>query len=578
MTDQTQKTNGPGSGGLARRDVFGLAAGLAASAAASGVPTTAAAATAAQPNASGVPGAPEVTAVIPTTSGRVQGLVNAGVHTFKGVRYGKSPVGPLRWMPPQKPEPSEVILDCSDFGAPAMQMATGATAAPMTDFGMQMSQVFSTPSDIKIQNEDCLFLNVWTPATDGARRPVMVWIHGGGFAYGSGGNPVYGMEDLARDHDVCCVNVNHRLNVFGYLNLADLMGETYRSSGAVGMQDLVLALEWVRDNIAAFGGDPGNVTIMGQSGGGAKVSILMAMESAKGLFHKASIQSGPGLTVGKAENATKNAKLLLAELGVAPGDIKALQAVPAETLIAAAFAAGKKAGPPPIPGMRGGGGGFNFGPIVDGVAITRDPFTPDAPPVSANIPLLLGYTKDEMTIFMASEPWFGKLTEAELAQRTPFLGPKGAPLIAAWRKIRPDYSPTYLWTVAISSMFAMAGSITLGERKAAQGGAPVYMWNIVWETPVANGVFKSPHTIEIPFMLDSWRRVPQYVGAGAEPAHMARQIAGCWVAFARTGKPDGPATPHWPPYDSTRRATMIFNNRSEVIDDPHPEVRKILQG
>jgi para-nitrobenzyl esterase len=563
------------SQGIARRDVFGLAAGAVAAAS-----TAASAADAPTPRgriATG-PGVPLVTQVVSTTSGRVQGLINDGVHTFKGVRYGAAPVGKLRWMPPQKPTPATAILDCSDYGAPAMQMATGTTAAPVSDFGMQMSRVFTTPSELKIQNEDCLFLNVWTPGTDSKARPVMFWIHGGGFAYGSGGQPIYCGEDLARDHNVVVVSVNHRLNLFGYLYLGEAMGDAFKDSGTVGMQDLVLALEWVKDNIAAFGGDPGNVTIMGQSGGGAKVSILMAMESAKGLFHKASIQSGPGLSVGRRENAAKAAKGLIDELGIKPGDIAALQAVPAQRLIEAAFAAqAKNATGPRMPGMPGGGGGFGFGPILDGVAITRDPFTPDAPAVSANIPILLGYTKDEMTLFTASQPWFGTMTEDQLKQFTTPI-PKGAALVDAWRKIRPDYSPTYLFTATISSLFAFGGSIKLGEAKAAQHGAPVYMWYMTWETPVAGGIFKSPHTMEIPFMMDSYRRVRAYVGPDPGAANMARQIASAWVAFARTGNPDCKEIPHWPAYDATARATMVFDTTSKVVNDPNVDVRKVLQS
>src|SRR5258706_12171195 len=399
-------------------------------------------------------------------------------------------------MPPQKPVAATVILDCSEYGAPAMQMATGATAAPMTDLGMQMSRVFTTPSELKIQNEDCLFLNVWSPATDDGKRPVMFWIHGGGFAYGSGGQPIYCGEDLARDHNVVVVSVNHRLNVFGYLYLADAFGKAYESSGTVGMQDIVLALEWVRDNIGNFGGDPGNVTIMGQSGGGAKVSILLSMESAKGLFHKASIQSGAALAIGRKESAAKATAGLLTELGIKRGDIKALQALPPQTLIAAANAAQAKSGTGPrMPGMPRGGGGFGFGPIIDGVTITRDPFTPDSPAVSSNVPILVGSVKDEITIFTAAEPWFGTMTEDQLKTFVGALGPKGPALVEAWRKIRPDYSPTYLFVAAVSSNFAFGSSITLAERKAAAKGAPVYMWYFTWETPVENGQFKSPHTI-----------------------------------------------------------------------------------
>jgi para-nitrobenzyl esterase len=564
--------------GFARRDLFGLTVAAAAVTAAGEARAALPPLPPRQHNAISGVGVPQPTAVIETTGGRVQGLIEDGVSAFRGIRYGAAPIGPLRWAPPRRPETVDTVIDCSAYGAPAMQMATGTTASPVTDFGMQMAQVFTTASELKIQNEDCLFLNVWTPATDSGRRPVMVWIHGGGFAYGSGGQPIYCPEDLARDYGVVAISLNHRLNIFGFLNLSEAFGPAYASSGTVGMQDLVLALEWVRDNIAAFGGDPGNVTIMGQSGGGAKVSILLAMDSAKGLFHRASIQSGPGLTVGRREAAAKATAGLLAELGIAPGDIKALQAVPAPTLIAAAFASQAKHAGPRLPGMPGGGGGFGFGPIIDGVAITRDPFTPDGPPVSAGVPILVGCVKDEMTIFTAAEPWFGAMTEDQLKAFIAPLGAKGAALVEAWRKIRPDYSPTYLFVAAISSMFAFGNSITLAERKAAQHAAPVYMWYFTWETPVENGQFKSPHTIEIPFMLDSYRRVRAFVGPDPQAARMARQLASAWVAFARSGRPDCPEIPHWPAYDAATRATMVFNLKSEVVDDPNPEVRKIIQS
>jgi para-nitrobenzyl esterase len=569
--------------GVRRREMMGLAAGALTLAGGAGAqvarPATAEAARAATAHyVETGPGVPVVTPVIETPAGKVQGLVHGGVLTFLGLRYGAAPIGPLRWRPPQKPKPWTTVADCSHYGAPAMQMAGGTIAAPVSDFGMQMDQVFTTPSDLKIQNEDCLFLNVWTPGCDARRRPVMVWIHGGGFAFGSAGQPIYDCEGLARHGEVVAVSMNHRLNAFGYLYLGEVMGPDFAASGNLGMLDLVACLEWVRDNIAAFGGDPANVTIMGQSGGGAKVSALMAMPAAKGLFHKASIQSGPGLKVGRKEAATAGARKVLAELGVAPGDIKALQAVPALTLLAAVDAVNAKMGP-----------GFGFGPppgiplepVVDDIVLARDPFDPDAPAVSADVPLLIGFVKDEMTLFLASEPWFGRMTEADLAKMTAPFGAKGKALIDALRAIEPTYSPTYLFTAAISSNFAMAGSVRLAERKAAQaaaGGAPVYMWNLTWETPVDHGVFKTPHTMEIPFMLYSFDRVRAFVGPGPQPKRMADQLCGAWVAFARTGRPDGPLTPHWPPYDASRRATMVFNLESRVVDDPNTAVRKIVAG
>jgi para-nitrobenzyl esterase len=552
-----------------RRDVLGLAVAAAASTAA--MPAFAAESaskTKSVPAQSVAAGVPEVTAVITTTSGRVQGLVRDRVHSFRGVRYGAAPVGDLRWMPPQKPEPWSIILDCSEYGAPAMQMASGATAAPMTDFGMQMSQVFTTPSEMKIQNEDCLFLNVWTPATDDKKRAVVFWIHGGGFAYGSGGQPIYSGEDLARAQDIVVVSVNHRLNAFGYLYLGDLMGDAYKNSGTVGMQDLVLALEWVRDNIAKFGGDSGSVLIAGQSGGGVKVCDLLAMPSAKGLFQRASIQSGASPVTGRKEMATRVAKAVLDELKIAPGDIKSLQGVPAQTIIKATGAAMAKMG-------GGGFGGPSLGPIIDD-ALPRDPFAPDAPDVSAEVPILVGFVKDEMTIFMASEPWFGKLTDAELEQRAKLM-PKGPELLATLRKIYPTYTPTYLMTALMSARFGQ-GSYTVAERKAAKGKAPVYMWFLTWETPVQNGLFKTPHTMEIPFMLHSYNQVRAYVGPGKGPDEMAKQFSDAWVAFARTGKPDAPSIPHWPAYDATTRATMVFNLPSKVVNDPNAEIRKILEN
>jgi para-nitrobenzyl esterase len=558
--------------GFDRRSLLGLAAGAAALGAggASAAPAKRPAARPAKsvPGAAmTIPGAPTPSKVVQTRAGKVQGLVIDGISHYRGIRYGKAPIGKLRFMPPQPAEAWSGIYDATDFGAPAMQLAGGTTVDVNNDFSLQMHRVFTTPSELKINNEDCLFLNVWTPAADAKRRPVMVWIHGGGFAYGSGSQPIYQGDGLAKAGDVVVVSMNHRLNVFGYLNLAEAMGPDYASSATVGMQDLVLALRWVRDNIEAFGGDPGNVMIMGQSGGGQKVSILMAMPSAKGLFHKAAIQSGPGLALGRPAPAAAAAKRLLDALGVKPGERSALEAIPAAQIIAAA----QKLGGGP------GGGGPGGGPIVDGIAIPRDPFTPDAPEVSADVPVLVGWAKDEWTIFTAGEPWFGAMTEADLEARVKAMGPNGQKLLAAIRKDFPGYSPTNLW-VEMISVRVMQGSETLAERKAAQGRAPAYVYFTSWETPAGGGVFKAPHTIEIPFMLYSYDKVRAFVGPGPEPKHMADQIGGAWVAFARTGNPNHPGIPHWPAYDPKTRPVMDFNLKSQVVNDPWPDVRLALAG
>ena len=558
-------------GGFDRRSLIGMAAGAVAltAAGAQAAPAKRAAKAKAAASAPGaaMPGGPQPSKVVQTRAGKVQGLVHDGISHFLGIRYGKAPIGKLRFMPPQPADSWTGIYDATDFGAPAMQLAGGTSVDVSNDFGLQMHRVFNTPSEMKVQNEDCLFLNVWTPAADGKKRPVMVWIHGGGFAYGSGSQPIYQCDGLARAGDVVAVSVNHRLNVFGYLNLAEAMGADYASSGTVGMQDLVLALKWVQGNIEAFGGDPGNVMIMGQSGGGAKVSTLLAMPSAKGLFHKAAIQSGPGLAVGRPGPAAAGAKRLLDALDVKPGERSKLEAIPAPDIIAAA----QKLGGGP------GGGGAGGGPIVDGIAIPRDPFTPDAPAVSADVPILVGWAKDEWTIFTAGEPWFGKMTEADLQARVKPMGENGQKLLAAVRKDFAGYSPTNLW-VEMISVRVMQGSETLAARKAEQGRAPAYVYMTSWETPAGGGVFKAPHTVEIPFMLYSYDKVRAFVGPGPEPKHMADQIGGAWVAFARTGDPNHPGIPHWPAYDPKTRPVMDFNVKSRVVNDPWPEVRVALSG
>jgi para-nitrobenzyl esterase len=509
---------------------------------------------------------PVVTKVVKTTNGSVQGLVKDGVQVLKGIRYGAPPVGPLRFMPPAKPKPWKGAADATEFGAPAIQMAPPISASPATDFGRQLATIYPTPAEIKIQNEDCLFLNVWTPALGGAtKRPVMVWIHGGGYAYGSGAWPIYDGANLARKGDVVVVTLNHRLNVFGYLYLGQLANDAYARSGNAGMLDLVAALEWVRDNIEAFGGDPGNVTIMGESGGGAKVSTLLAMPAAKGLFHRAIIQSGPGLRGVPKDSATRTAKGVLDELQIGAADTKALQCLPAEDILAAAFAAAAKAGGGPMGGM------MRLAPVVDGVVLPSDPFTPAAPEISANVPILIGSNKDEMTLFTAAEPWFGTLTDAQLVERAKLIaGAKAEPLIAAFRKLHPDYSPTYLLNQVLTANTMFGGSITLAERKAAQNAAPAYMYYLIWETPVVNGLFKTPHTLDIPFMFDNVDKARVLVGPGPEPEALARQMSGAWLSFARTGNPN------WPPYTAERRATMLFDVHSRVADDPNAEIRKIL--
>ncbi|HEY8698214.1 MAG TPA: carboxylesterase/lipase family protein [Rhizomicrobium sp.] len=510
--------------------------------------------------------------IVQTSNGPVCGSTSGPIQVFKGIRYGAPPTGPLRFMPPQKPSPWTTAADATAFGAPAVQMPLGTAAQePKTDLAKSLQVVYPTLAEWKSGKEDCLFLNVWTPSVSGGKRPVMVWLHGGGFAYGSGAWPAYDGTNLAKRGDVVVVTLNHRLNAFGYLELADLAGPAFAKSGSAGMLDIVLALEWVRDNAAAFGGDPGDVTIFGESGGGAKVCNLLAMPSAQGLFHRAIVESGPALKALPRELATADAKEILAELKIAPSDVKALQSVPADAIMKAAYA---------VSARRGPGAEIRFlGPVVDGDVLPSNPFDPAAPAISANVPILIGTNKDEMTLFVAGEPWFGKLTDDQLAAQARMMaGPKSDALLAALRKTYPGYSPSYLNAQVLTSTFMLGDSIRLAERKAAQGAAPVYMYLLTWETPVGAGVFKSPHTLEIPFVFDTVESTRPLVGPGPEPQKLADQMSSAWIAFARTGNPNNPAIPAWPAYTAERRATMEFDVESKMTDDPAPDVRRALEA
>jgi len=516
------------------------------------------------------------TSVVKTSNGPVQGMVESGVATFRGLRYAAPPLGPLRFMPPQKPKPWKEVADAGRLGAASMQLRSGGSAVSYPgNVGQALGQVFTPPDDLARQNEDCMFLNVWTPQLGGAKqRPVMVWFHGGGFNYGSGSWPAYDGHNLAGRHDVVVVTVNHRLNVFGYLYLGELAGEAYATSGNAGQLDLIAVLEWVRDNIAEFGGDPGNVTIFGQSGGGGKVSALLAMPGAKGLFHRAIIESGPGIRGVPKEIATGVAKAVLSELQIAPGDMNALQAVPAEALAKAAAAMQAKLG------GRGGLGGLRFAPVVDGAALPNHPFDPAAPAISASVPIMVGCTKDEQTLYNVGQPWWNKLTDAELAEKAktiPGVGAKAEALIAAFRKLRPGDSPSYLYTDIATSTFAFANSIRLAERKAALKAAPAYFYIFQWGAPVDDGILRAPHTIEIPFAFDNVEKGPLLLGNAPQMHDLAKVVSRTWVAFARTGNPNHSGLPQWPAYDAEKRATMTFNTPCKVVNDLEGEVRKILE-
>jgi para-nitrobenzyl esterase len=491
-------------------------------------------------------------ATVETAAGKVRGTLTGGVHSFKGIPYGASTAGANRFMPPKKPMPWRGVRDATRFGHQAPQ-------------NIRFTDVLAPQANpAEGFDEDCLVLNVWSPGVnDGRKRPVMFWIHGGGFAQESGSWPWIDGAALARRGDVVVITINHRLNIFGYLHLGDLGGEKYAASGNAGMLDIVAALEWVRDNIAQFGGDPGNVMIFGESGGGAKVSTLLAMPAAKGLFHRAAIQSGSWLRCTPREDATATAKAVLAELGLSVARIDELQRVPVQRLLS--LRAGAMVPLPP----RRGALRMGYAPVVDGKFLPQHPFDPVATPVSADIPLLVGCTRDEATLFYLRDEAVFSLDESGLRARVLEMmdEPAASRTIEVYRKAHAGASPSELFLLIASDRLARRDAIRLAERKFAQGRAPVYMYLFTWKSPALNGRLRAPHTVEIPFVFDN-TDVPTVMTKSPTAKSLAAKTSDAWIAFARTGNPNHPGLPQWPAYTASERATMTFDVTCAVVNDP----------
>lgn len=487
-----------------------------------------------------------------TRYGRVRGASVKGLAVFRGIPYGGPTEGTARFLPPTKPATWSGVRDATVTGPRCVQGPGNIFLDPL------IGEYFGGGRPDRVQlaqqtdSENCLVLNVSTPGLRG-KRPVMVYIHGGGFSSGSSMLTLFG-DGLPREQDIVVVGVNHRLNVFGYTYLGGI-SEKY-AVGNPGQLDLIAALEWVRDNIANFGGDPANVTIFGESGGGAKVSTLMAMPAAKGLFHKAAVQSGSMLRAGHADSATAKAREMLANLGLSGKQVDELQKVPAGELL--------KAG--------GGRGLMGAGPVVDGHSIPHQTWDPAAPDESAGIPMIIGNCKDESTLFSLRNEELFKLDDAGLRAalvKAKIPQSKVDPLLALYRRDHPKENPTDLYFRISADRGARRNAARQAELHLEQGKANVYVYYFQWDTPLAGGRIRAFHTADLPLTM----RLVRY----PESEGLSKQLSGAWAAFARNGSPNQKGLA-WPAYTTSQRATMMFDaDGSEAVNDPDRDERVMVK-
>ncbi len=502
-------------------------------------------------------------ATVETSLGKVRAQTQAGVQAFRGVPYAAPTAGANRFMPPAKRKEWTGVKDCFDLGQRSPQRDS--------EFFGFVPKALEPMCPAEPMGEDCLVLNVWTPSASNSgntKRPVMVWLHGGGYTTGSGGFVCYNGQELARKHDVVVVTVNHRLTVFGYLYFAGIGGEKYAHASNVGMMDIVAALEWVRGNIAAFGGDPNNVMIFGQSGGGGKVSALMAMPPAHGLFHKAIIQSGADVRGVSVDAANKSAEIFLSKLNLKPDQIDQLQQMPVDQLLAAAAG-----GPPGTPGLA-------LAPVVDGSTLPGGPFDPTAPELSANVPLMIGTVETEVTFFPGQI--LDPIDDANFHARVKQMLAKASDaqvdqVIAAYKAGRPGVPNTDVYLAMASDATFRAGVVLEADRKAAQK-APVYQYYFTWHSPVQDGKLRAFHTLEIPFAFDVVDLASSMTGTGADRQPLADKVSGAWVSFARSGDPNHKLLPKWEPFDTNKRAIMVFDDECKLVNDPHGEEQRVLHS
>jgi para-nitrobenzyl esterase len=498
---------------------------------------------------------PSESAVVETANGKVRGYVFRGISIYRGLPYGASTAGANRFLPPRPPASWTGVRSALRYGETAPQMP-----GRLAEGG--------TPEDRPVMGEDCLCLNVWTPAPDEKRRPVMVWLHGGGFEAGSGSSMLYDGTNLARRGDVVVVTINHRLGIFGHCHLADLGGSDFDGSANAGFLDVLAALRWVRENIDRFGGAANNVTIFGQSGGGRKVSLAMAAHSAQGLFERGIVQSGSHLRLQSREHANELAERLLAHFQLTKSDVRALQNLSMSDLRRANRDIGRATS-------------RRFSPALDGSVFAAHPWDPGAPKISAAVPMMIGTCRTELSnqLGSADESTFA-LDDAALLARLPRYVPEAdaAGLVELFRRHNPGASPSELFFLITSARGYWRDSVIQTERKAAQGAGPVYAYRLMWRTPVEGGRRITPHSLDLPFMFDNVTRAREMVGPPSEQtAALANAMSESWLAFARGSDPNNAAIPAWQPYDLRTRTVMLFDVEPSAAADPQREERLAME-
>ena len=510
------------------------------------------------------------TAIAKTQSGRVRGFLDGGVFTFKGVPYGQTTAGENRWLPAKAPAPWKDEYPALIYGGNSPQRLHDWTG---------VEQCFIQDWDDGYQSEDMLKLNIWTPSLSGS-RPVMFYIHGGGYTFGSSYElPSHEGAQMARHHDVVQVSVNHRLNVLGFFDVSDVGGPAYEDSVNVGMTDLIAALRWVRENIANFGGDPDKVMIYGQSGGGSKVTTLMGMPSAVGLFHRAAVQSGGGGNIPSREQQKEVTRQVMKELGLPPNDIASLQRMEWSQLMAAGEAAVEKVNPrgrgmmgPFAPGPPRAG----WMPCVDDKLINLRSFFDIAPEISKNVPMLIGSVSEEGNRMLSrptEEEWHASLAKA-------YGDDKATAIIATLKKAYPQkkiQTLSYMCTgtFGLSGLPMRNNVVKMAGLKYELKAAPVYTYYFTWQTPILDGLPGAWHTADLQFCFDNTKRCEQGTGNTPEAQALARKMAGAWANFAATGNPSLPGLT-WTPTDPHSNKAMVWDNTCRMADDPEGEARKIL--